>query len=173
MKQEGKQLRVMRTMPELNHWVGREDGIEWGPECSEVFEWMFKQVEILDWLMTYFMSKGVIRFDGTIRRWKGVEKGEAPDSVGEVDCVKVELDKVKSGRSSIVEMLYGKDYAPLLDAISKGRFSKRAAGRMARSWAGQMGIKVCDRTGVRFIEKLIGVGALGIGDGVVVKHSAQ
>ena len=60
-------------MPVLSHWPGKDAGVEWFPERSEVMRWMITQPEIANWIMDHMKRRGAISYDLITGKWSGTK----------------------------------------------------------------------------------------------------
>ena len=64
--------RVVREMPELTHWVGKESGEKFDPEKSEVLKWLSKNIVVLEWVFGRLRDLEIVEYDPEKNVWRGV-----------------------------------------------------------------------------------------------------
>jgi len=68
-------LEVVRGMPELRHWPGKEmdkaDGCEFEIQKSEVVAWLKEQPEVMDWLFEIVKRRDLVEYDESAGIWRG------------------------------------------------------------------------------------------------------
>lgn len=60
---------IVGNMPRLDHNPKRPKG--WTAEDSEIYEWFRSNDKLLRWLFDTSRRRGLIRFDGETKTWRG------------------------------------------------------------------------------------------------------